>query len=266
LPGHAAGGISATVTAAAVHAPSPSGGCVDGCAGSGYRPRMTDPGIVEYLQQRRPVQWHPSVVRRALTHLPQPVIDTGRVAATRLMAPVVRRRLPGGPVKLHLGCGFEPLSGWVNIDEAGSRADVIWDLRRGLPYPDGSVTAVFHEHMLEHMPYDAGLELTRECLRVLVPGGVLRVVVPDAAQEISWYLHEDPALTRMAPTAMMGLADRLTGNGHVAMYDAPTLVALIAAAGFSDVVESSYGESAMDPCPDTEGRRTASLYVEGVKR
>jgi hypothetical protein len=76
----------------------------------------------------------------------------GRVAATRLMAPVVRKRLPGGPVKLHLGCGFEPLSGWVNIDEAGSRAAVIWDLRRGLPYPDGSVTAEFHEHMLEHMP------------------------------------------------------------------------------------------------------------------
>lgn len=226
---------------------------------------MADSGIVEYLEQRRTMHWHPSPLRRALAHLPQPVIDTGRMAATRLMAPVARRHLPRGHVKLHLGCGFEPLDGWVNIDEAGSRADVIWDLQRGLPYPDGSVTAVFHEHMLEHLSYRSGLALSRECLRVLTPGGVLRVVVPDAAQEISWYLHDNPALTREAPTAMMGLADRLSGNGHVAMYDARTLVALLVAAGFSNLVESTYGESELDPCPDSEGRRVGSLYVEGVK-
>jgi hypothetical protein len=34
---------------------------------------------------------------------------------------------------------------------------VPWNLAKGIPYPEGSVDAVFHEHFLEHLPMPAGV-------------------------------------------------------------------------------------------------------------
>ncbi|MEM9703666.1 MAG: class I SAM-dependent methyltransferase, partial [Planctomycetota bacterium] len=53
------------------------------------------------------------------------------------------------------------------------------DLRDPLPFEDGAYDFVYHSHVLEHFrPADVPAFLS-ECRRVLRPGGVLRVVVPD---------------------------------------------------------------------------------------
>jgi len=53
---------------------------------------------------------------------------------------------------------------------------------RPLPYATDSVSAVYSSHMLEHLYYDQALALLKECHRVLRPGAVLRLALPDAEQ------------------------------------------------------------------------------------
>ncbi len=63
------------------------------------------------------------------------------------------------------------------------------DVRLGLPYPDATFDAAYVLHVLEHlMPRDAE-RLVAELLRVLHPGGILRVSVPDLESASRWYLE-----------------------------------------------------------------------------
>jgi hypothetical protein len=47
------------------------------------------------------------------------------------------------PCRLHLGSAHIYKQGWVNIDQHGENVDFVWDLRRPLPLPPGSVDAIF---------------------------------------------------------------------------------------------------------------------------
>jgi predicted SAM-dependent methyltransferase len=81
---------------------------------------------------------------------------------------------------VNVGCGQQAHPAWCNLDLAACAPGVIeHDLRRGLPFADGSCDAVYHSHVLEHLPPDEAQQLLAECFRVLKPGGTLRIVVPD---------------------------------------------------------------------------------------
>lgn len=109
---------------------------------------------------------------------------------------------------LNLGCGSRTSQSCVNIDwsvylrmkksrtgrlvarawlrgvrwEAFRSLDdriVVHDLTRGIPAADGSTAAVYHSHVLEHIDREAVPAFFAETLRVLAPGGVHRIVVPD---------------------------------------------------------------------------------------
>lgn len=53
------------------------------------------------------------------------------------------------------------------------------NLIKGIPFPDNSFKVVYHSQVLEHIPYEHAPAFIKECYRVLEPGGILRVVVPD---------------------------------------------------------------------------------------
>lgn len=53
------------------------------------------------------------------------------------------------------------------------------NLARGIPYPDGSFDVVYHSHLLEHLDRDVAPKFLAEAHRVLKPGGIHRIVVPD---------------------------------------------------------------------------------------
>lgn len=91
---------------------------------------------------------------------------------------------------LNVGCGRKFHPGWTNVDMASSSPHVdAHNLLHGFPYPDNQFDVVYHSQVLEHIPKDKAAGFLRECLRVLKPGGVLRVVVPDLENIATEYLR-----------------------------------------------------------------------------
>jgi predicted SAM-dependent methyltransferase len=93
---------------------------------------------------------------------------------------------------LNLGCGGHDHPDWINLDIAPSGSDVIQhDLaREPLPYEDTSCSAVYHSHVLEHIPPENVSDFINECFRVLAPNGVLRIAVPDLEGIAREYLRQ----------------------------------------------------------------------------
>ena len=90
-----------------------------------------------------------------------------------------RRFVPksGKPVKIDLGCGPYKRPGYVGVDiEKFEGVDVVADLNRGIPLPDGSVSDIFCSHAIEHLKDP--LFMLREMHRVCVPGAVVELVIP----------------------------------------------------------------------------------------
>ena len=91
---------------------------------------------------------------------------------------------------LNLGCGRRVHPGWQNVDVVASSPLVRpHNLLEGIPYPDSSFDVVYHSHLLEHFPRKDAPRFLKECHRVLSPGGILRVVVPDLESIVRNYLR-----------------------------------------------------------------------------
>jgi len=97
----------------------------------------------------------------------------------RFSTPTTRRTHSASPL-LNLGCGRRRHPAWRNTDLVPDGPDVLGiDLRKPLPFPAGVFTAVYAAHVLEHLVPAEAFALVREIGRVLAPGGVVRLVVPD---------------------------------------------------------------------------------------
>ncbi len=91
---------------------------------------------------------------------------------------------------LNIGCGAVFHSDWVNIDLIAASPEVIrFDLRRGLPFDHQSMTVCYSSHVVEHLSRTAVDGFLAECFRVLKPGGIIRIVVPDLAKIAELYLQ-----------------------------------------------------------------------------
>jgi predicted SAM-dependent methyltransferase len=197
-------------------------------------------------------------VRRFLT-------DAVRVRERRKVSTLASRY----PLQFHLGSGAAPKSGWVNIDLVGDPVDLAWNCERRLPFGDATVDALFHEHLLEHLPLKSGLDLTIDCHRLLKPGGILRVGVPDVARYLRSWLDQSYEFVESVrpgrPTPFLAVQENFYSCGHRTLYDFETLALLCRAAGFEVIEQRDFGDSRLSPCPDSEHRRSETLYVEAVK-
>lgn len=99
------------------------------------------------------------------------------------------KRIQVGSKLLNLGCGALFHADWVNVDIKSRDPQVIeHDLQTPLPFDDNTFQAVYHSHVLEHLSRSQAPIFLQECVRVLAPGGVLRVAVPDLENIARLYL------------------------------------------------------------------------------
>lgn len=198
---------------------------------------------------------------------------TARMVVTNAVVPFQRRKARkiaerSGSLRLHLGSGGQPKKGWLNVDLAGDPTDLAWNLAHGIPFADASVDAIFHEHLFEHIPLRAGAGLMDECFRVLKPGGILRIGVPDAGELLKSYVGDGGYIEQIhpgRPTRLLAVQELFYWHRHTTMFDEDTLAFMFRASGFEDPAVRKFGDSNLDVAPDTERRRAETLYMEVTK-
>lgn len=93
-------------------------------------------------------------------------------------------------VAVNLGCGSHYRKGWLNFDLYPASQDVQQaNIIEGVPLDDGVADFVYHSHVLEHLTREDGERFLRECYRILKPGGILRIAVPDLEDAAREYLR-----------------------------------------------------------------------------
>ncbi|CAM3601737.1 class I SAM-dependent methyltransferase [Thalassospira profundimaris] len=92
------------------------------------------------------------------------------------------------PYQLHLGCGNVALSGYINVDVMNTLGvDVIDDIRSLKRFPENSASQIYACHVLEHFGHDEILPIPKRWYEVLMPGGEIRISVPDIDKIIKIY-------------------------------------------------------------------------------
>jgi predicted SAM-dependent methyltransferase len=196
-----------------------------------------------------------------------------------------RRYLGKEDLLVNLAAGPRGRDGWVNVDGYPAKnVNLVYDLRKPLPFPDGSVKAIFCEHFFEHLDFDEEVHhFLADCKRILKPGGVMRLIVPDLELYLKAYaeggwdklnnirgLDENGHDKWMKQTyeTRMELVNTVfrQKDEHRYGYDHETMEVVLNKAGFSKVLKKAYMESELpNLCLDTEARASESLYYEIVK-
>jgi predicted SAM-dependent methyltransferase len=171
---------------------------------------------------------------------------------------------------LNLGCGRHPLPGWLNSDyHPESDRELYLDVRRPFPFEPSTFEYVYCEHMIEHLTPAQAAFMLRECVRVLRPGGRLRLATPNLVFLIEMYRGQKSLLqTRYLAWAAQssGLpADEaddvylinhfVRAWGHRFIYDEKSLRRAMERAGFSEITVHRPGESATPELRNLENLR-----------
>jgi len=202
------------------------------------------------------------------------------------------------PYKLHIGPGpnwVKPDNHWINVDVEPRWSDIALNFNgfESFPLDDATVECIYASHVFEHVSIWLIDKVFAECHRVLVPGGVLRIIIPDVEKSMREYLDrndEFPLFVRRRERAKSNyglhytLFDCLREDfvsrsaqpsllgqralAHQNAWDYESLYADLTRAGFSEVTQHRLGQSQAQyfgfegtyRCEALEENR--SLYVE----
>jgi len=139
------------------------------------------------------------------------------------------------------------------------------DIRKRLRFADGSCTAILCEHVIEHVSFSQGYTFFGEALRVLEPGGTLRLAFPDIGRMLAQRSHVQGVRYSLSSGALLyaqglakqgggewsaglqgqelarhGMLRMLTGWGHQMAWSAESAAGVLLAVGFSEVVQQPY--------------------------
>jgi SAM-dependent methyltransferase len=172
--------------------------------------------------------------------------------------------------KFHLGCGtifikdYLNVGWWPSLGEGtlyaapnGVEGTYMYnhDLVKGIPATDNSLEVVYHSHLLEHLSNSEGIDFIAACYRVLQPGGILRILVPDLELWSKNYINgnqfffdeyrriglaDDKDLYPTNGSIFMGM---LHNHGHKMGYDFETLTNILQSTGFHHIRRTMVQES-----------------------
>ena len=205
------------------------------------------------------------------------------VGAKNALLPWRRRRLKRvramRDVYVNVACGPQVLPGFLNLDLRHQDPQVVtWDSRRTLPVGDGAARGIRVEQFVEHLEVQEELPaFLADCLRALAPGGVLRIIVPDAERYLQAYCRPDLQgfwdleVPNPFPDDLPTRMDVINHvfhqyHEHRWAYDFETLTHRLKRAGFTCVERAGYLRS-RDPRlgRDRDVHAPYSLYVEAIK-
>lgn len=140
------------------------------------------------------------------------------------------------PIKAHLGCWHRFIPGFVHVDLCDlPHIDHKSGIDRLPFFADASVALIYCSHALEYFDREQAREVLKEWHRVLAPGGILRLAVPDFAALIQVYQRSGELARVLGP--LYGKMRISTPEGertlyHKTTYDEASLGALLQDCGF----------------------------------
>ena len=190
--------------------------------------------------------------------------------------------------KLHIGCGGNILSDWLNSDFFPYSDSILHlDATDTFLFATDTFDYIFSEHMIEHITYSNGLAMLRECHRVLRNNGKIRISTPDLQFLIDLYRDNKSKLQReyieWATDSFIKSApyydDTFVINnfvrdwGHLFIYDEKTLRSSLEKAGFTKIIRCGLNESKDETLQNLENEKRMpkgflkleSVTLEGTK-
>lgn len=177
----------------------------------------------------------------------------------------------GVELLLHVGCGRERLEGWVNIDlQPLPGVDVVADVTTDLDFED--VSAVYAEHLLEHLELDGALRFLLLVHRALKEGAWLRLSTPNLDWVWSTHYRLEGSQEERRHMALR-LNRAFHGWHHRFVWNEEFLHKALTACGFVDLRWCTYGQSEIELFKGIERHETYDdvpqlphvLIVEGRK-
>lgn len=179
------------------------------------------------------------------------------------------------PLYMNLGSGPRGLSDthWINVDAfRDANVEYLMDFARTWPFPENSLDGIFCEHVFEHFDHDEGQRLLQQSLRVLRPGGSIRLIVPDGGKIAKTYCDDPAALLAHRDIETSCAMDAVNSwfrqrYEHQFIYDWESLKHQLQRAGFEHITLAGFreGERSSELLLDDEKYEWESLYVEAVK-
>jgi SAM-dependent methyltransferase len=224
------------------------------------------------------------------------------------------------PIILNLGCGTKTSEHCINVDysmymilrqnawalplaapiigperteriKAMRGTMVRQNLKSGMPFASGFADAAYHSHVMEHIPRDTVFGFQKEIFRVLKPGGIQRLCLPDLEQLVQEYtrslaaddmtseasrrhdasvaamfeqcVRDEPGGTRgrtgirlSCEKLLLGDA-RARGETHRWMWDRVNIRAVLSEAGFTDITVQSWNQSAINGWAELDLERSS---------
>lgn len=142
-------------------------------------------------------------------------------------------------MKLHLGCGKRYIPGFVHVDlDAYDHIDYQSPVDDLSMFQDETCSLVYASHVLEYFDRVEAIGVLKEWRRVLRPGGVLRLAVPDFDKLVEVYKITEDLSKVLGP-----LYGRIEINGsegkravyHKTVYNFNSLKEMLEETGFRDV-------------------------------
>jgi predicted SAM-dependent methyltransferase len=207
-----------------------------------------------------------------ITRWRQKLAAKWRMVKLRLNPPPMPQH-PDGRVLLHIGCGDIHDPAFVNIDARKMPhvhivTEDIFSLKQ---FPNGSVDFIYMSHLLEHVRRKDQQKVLHEMFRVLKPGGILRLGVPDFDLLVKMYLDTGRSTKAIEPVLLGG--QDYAYNYHYMIYNTESLTEALHAVGFKQVRHWDAKNDPLHNFHDQADRLTQwagktypfSLNLEGVK-
>lgn len=177
----------------------------------------------------------------------------------RIDRAIIERYFAGQEIrKLHIGCGGNILSDWLNSDFVPYSNSILHlDATETFPFAADMFDYIFSEHMIEHISYSNGLAMLSECYRVLKNNGKIRISTPNLPFLIDLYRDDKSELQReyirwatdnfikSAPyyDDTFVINNFIRDWGHLFIYDERTLRSSLEKAGFTIIIRCNLNES-----------------------